>query len=72
MHMMTCQVLMLGQNTRGVTAYDSGGVTIGSGATSASVTVAEASSVGVTVWGGSDDATDDKIVSVVLVTGQLW
>ena len=49
-------------------AYDSRGVTVGSGATSASVAVAEASSVGVTIGGGSDEATEDGRVSVVLVT----
>ena len=41
-------------------AYDSGSITIGSGTTSAAVAVAET---------GSDDAIDDRIVSVVPVTG---
>ena len=40
--------------------YDSGGGTVGSGATSAAVAVAEI---------GSDDATDDGIVSIVSITG---
>ena len=50
-------------------ACNSGGVTVGSGATSASVAVAKASSGGMTICGGSNDAIDDKIVSVVPVTG---
>ena len=40
--------------------YDSRSITVGSGATSTAVAVAEI---------GSDDARDDGIVSVVLVTG---
>ena len=40
-------------------ACDSRSITVGSGATSAAVAVAET---------GSDDATDDGIVSIVLVT----
>ena len=46
-------------------AYDSEGVTVGSGATTAAVTIAEASSVAVTILGGSDDAIDNEIISVV-------
>ena len=51
-------------------AYDSVGVTIGRGATSAAVTVAvaKASSVGVTVEGGSNEAIEDRRVLVVLVS----
>ena len=42
---------------------------VGSGATTVVVTVAETSSVGVTVRGGSDEAMEDRIISVVPVTG---
>jgi len=45
------------------------GVIVGSGARTADVAVAETSRVGVTVRGGSDEATEDEIVSVVLMTG---
>ena len=50
-------------------AYGSKGVIVGSGARTADVAVAETSRVGVTVRGGSDEATEDEIVSVVLMTG---
>ena len=46
------------------TAYDSRRITIGSGATSATVVVVETTEVT-----SSDDATDDEIVSVVPVIG---
>ena len=47
--------------------YNSTCVTVGRRATS--IIVAKASSVGVTVLGGSDDAIDDGIILVVPVTG---
>ena len=50
-------------------ACGSKGVTIGSGARIATVTVTKTSRVGVTVRGGSDEATEDGIISVVLVMG---
>ena len=45
-------------------ACDSRSITVGSGATSAAVVVAETTEVT-----GSDDATDDGSISVVLVIG---
>jgi len=49
-----------------MSAYGSEGVTVGSGARIAAVT--ETSRVEVTVRGGLDEATEDRIVSVVPVT----
>ena len=43
-------------------------VSIGSGATTASVSIAEASSVEVTIRGGSNEATEDGRVSVISMT----
>ena len=50
-------------------AYGSEGVTVGSGARITTVTVAETSRVGVTVRGGSDKATEDRIVLVIPMIG---
>ena len=49
--------------------YGSETVYVGSGATTVDVSVAKASSVGVTIGGGSDEATEDGRLSVVPMTG---
>ena len=50
-------------------ACGSEGVTVGSGARTTTIAVAETSRVGVTVRGSSNEATEDGIISVVHVTG---